>query len=138
MTHSYNTRFQKKIRMEAARLTDGRGPGDMQSVPNLSEFLAVERALAQGMFPHSNPKPVLRADAPIWTPEFGEPLQDGFDEPLVEGEVMVDWDSDGDERSDLGEDLPQTVKIPAMKSDDVADYLSDNYGWCVRHWELVE
>jgi len=54
------------------------GPGDMLPVPNLSEFLAVERALAQGMFPHSNPKPVLRADAPIWTPEFGEPLPEGF------------------------------------------------------------
>jgi len=46
MTHSYNTRYQKKIAEGWARISDGRGPGDMKSVPNLSEFLAVERALA--------------------------------------------------------------------------------------------
>ena len=59
--------------MEAA---NAGGPADMKSVPNLSEYLALERALAQGMFPHSNPKPVLRADAAAWTPDFGEPLND--------------------------------------------------------------
>jgi len=156
-------------------------PANMLPAVNLSEYLAVQHALKQGMFPDSNPKPVLRADAPIWTPKLDEERQCDFcgedvgeyggnnpaplkgtkccddcnetkvrparmaqpearwydanaieEETLVEGEIMVEWDTD-----DETPDLPKTVKIPAMKSDDVADYLSDNYGWCVNNWELV-
>jgi hypothetical protein len=53
-------------------------------------------------------------------------------ETLVQGKVMVEWDTD-----DETPDLPETVKIPPMKSEDVADYLSDNYGWCVNNWKLI-
>ena len=42
--------------------------------------------------------------------------------------VLVDWDDDG-------ENLPTKVKIPTNITDeDVADYLSDTYGFCVNFW----
>ena len=41
--------------------------------------------------------------------------------------VLVDWDD--------GENLPTKVKIPTNITDeDVADYLSDTYGFCVNFW----
>lgn len=42
--------------------------------------------------------------------------------------VTVDWDNDG-------ETLPTKVRIPTNVADeDVADYLSDTYGFCVNFW----
>lgn len=42
--------------------------------------------------------------------------------------VTVDWDNDG-------ETLPTKVRIPTNIADeDVADYLSDTYGFCVNFW----
>ena len=42
--------------------------------------------------------------------------------------IMVDWDDDG-------ENLPRTVEIPSnIDDEDVADYLSDTYGFCVNGW----
>lgn len=42
--------------------------------------------------------------------------------------VTVDWDNDG-------ETLPTKVRIPTKIADeDVADYLSDTYGFCVNFW----
>lgn len=42
--------------------------------------------------------------------------------------VLVDWDDDG-------ENLPTKVKIPTdIDDEDVADYLSDTYGFCVNGW----
>ena len=42
--------------------------------------------------------------------------------------VLVDWDDDG-------ENLPTKVKIPTdIADEDVADYLSDTYGFCVNGW----
>ena len=42
--------------------------------------------------------------------------------------IMVDWDDDG-------ENLPTKVKIPTdIDDEDVADYLSDTYGFCVNGW----
>tara|TARA_R110000868_G_scaffold131630_1_gene341736 strand:- start:46 stop:507 length:462 start_codon:yes stop_codon:yes gene_type:complete len=61
------------------------------------------------------------------------PKEETLEETLVQGEVAVEWDTD-----DETPDLPTTVKIPPMKSEDVADYLSDNYGWCVNNWNLVQ
>ena len=40
--------------------------------------------------------------------------------------IMVDWDDDG-------ENLPRSVEIPTdIDDEDVADYLSDTYGFCVN------
>lgn len=42
--------------------------------------------------------------------------------------VLVDWDDDG-------ENMPTKVKIPTdIDDEDVADYLSDTYGFCVNEW----
>ena len=42
--------------------------------------------------------------------------------------ILVDWDDDG-------ENLPTKVKIPTdIADEDVADYLSDTYGFCVNFW----
>lgn len=42
--------------------------------------------------------------------------------------VLVDWDDDG-------ENLSTKVKIPTdIADEDVADYLSDTYGFCVNGW----
>ena len=42
--------------------------------------------------------------------------------------IMVDWDDDG-------ENLPRRVEIPSdIDDEDVADYLSDTYGFCVNGW----
>ena len=42
--------------------------------------------------------------------------------------ILVDWDDDG-------ENLPTKVKIPTDIDDwEVADYLSDTYGFCVNGW----
>ena len=56
--------------------------------------------------------------------------------------VKVYWDLDGDYAKDEdGEIIPtpaEVIDIPkSVKDDDVADYLSDNYGYCVNSWELV-
>lgn len=42
--------------------------------------------------------------------------------------IMVDWDDDG-------ENMPTKVKIPTdITDEDVADYLSDTYEFCVNYW----
>jgi len=39
----------------------------------------------------------------------------------------IDWDTDGEDV-----DLPSTVMVPSdLEEDEIADYLSDNYGWLV-------
>lgn len=44
--------------------------------------------------------------------------------------ITVDWDTDGE---DVG--LPEEVLVPGFISDDeVSDYLSDIYGFCVNSW----
>lgn len=53
-------------------------------------------------------------------------------------EIMVVWDTDDDDYDD-GDDvdgqLSATVEIPnAIPPDEVADWLSDNYGWLVEDW----
>lgn len=46
--------------------------------------------------------------------------------------VKVDWDVD--DESDLA-DLPEVVEVPFdMDDDDISDWLSDEYGFCVNAW----
>jgi len=46
--------------------------------------------------------------------------------------VRVYWDTDGE----VIEDLPTEVRVPSeVDEDGVADWLSDEYGWCVEYWE---
>lgn len=45
------------------------------------------------------------------------------------------WDTDGDRI----EDLPETVYIDdndEIDEDEIADYLSDEYGWCIKSYDL--
>lgn len=47
--------------------------------------------------------------------------------------VGVEWDTDGMDEEEL--DLPNEVEIPGdIDDEDVADYLSDTYGFCVNGW----
>lgn len=49
--------------------------------------------------------------------------------------VVVDWDTDGEKI----DDLPDQFIIPShIKPEDLADMLSDEYGWCVNSIEIVE
>ena len=43
----------------------------------------------------------------------------------------IEWDTDGEDV-----DLPSTVKIPDdVAPEETADYLSDQYGWCVYDFD---
>lgn len=52
---------------------------------------------------------------------------------IVMRTVGVEWDTDGMDPEEL--DLPSEVEIPAeLDDEDVTDYLSDHYGYCVKGW----
>jgi hypothetical protein len=47
--------------------------------------------------------------------------------------VGVEWDTDGMDEEEL--DLPSEVEIPGeLDDEDVTDWLSDNYGFCLKSW----
>ena len=56
------------------------------------------------------------------------------DYPLANVKVIgVDWDTDGMDEEEL--DLPNEVEVPSDIDDDqVSDWLSDIYGFCVKGW----
>ena len=48
--------------------------------------------------------------------------------------VKVDWDDDQEIYGESG--LPTEVQVPAdLDDEDVADWLSEKYGFCVNSWE---
>ncbi len=50
--------------------------------------------------------------------------------------VFVDWDTDGYSVEELG--LPTIVDMTTLNVDDIADYLSDNYGYCVSSFKIID
>jgi len=49
--------------------------------------------------------------------------------------VDIDWDTDGEEVTDL----PTRVEIPYfVEVDEIADFLSDEYGYCVFGFNIVQ
>ena len=57
------------------------------------------------------------------------------DEQIRAYAVDIDWDTDDEE--DI--DLPSRVEIPFNVDDDeIADYLSDTYGFCVFGFDIVQ
>ena len=49
--------------------------------------------------------------------------------------VSVEWDTDGEDVKDL----PTIIAVPnEIEYDDVADWLSDHYGWCVYGWRILQ
>lgn len=55
--------------------------------------------------------------------------------------VNIDWDIDRDDYINLSEQdmLPPTeVELPGdmIDPDDIVDYLSDEYGWCVNSFDI--
>lgn len=50
--------------------------------------------------------------------------------------IFVDWDTDGYSVEELG--LSSVVDIPTMNEEDVADYLSDEYGYCVNSFKIID
>ena len=66
-------------------------------------------------------------------------LQEGSSQALDEypsitvKTISVEWDTDGMDEEEL--DLPGEVEVPGeLDEEDVADYLSDTYGFCVKGW----
>lgn len=51
-------------------------------------------------------------------------------------QVKVNWDTDGYSLEELG--LQEIVTIPTINIDEVADYLSDEYGYCVESFTIVD
>jgi hypothetical protein len=50
--------------------------------------------------------------------------------------VFVNWDTDGYSVKKLG--LSKKVDIPTMNEDDIADYLSDEFGYCVESFDIIK
>lgn len=50
--------------------------------------------------------------------------------------VFVDWDIDEYSFVELG--LPTIVDMPTMNVDDIADYLSDKYSYCVSSFKIID
>lgn len=50
--------------------------------------------------------------------------------------VFVDWDTDGHSVEELG--LTSIVDMPTLNVDDIADYLSDKYGYCVSSFKIID
>ena len=47
--------------------------------------------------------------------------------------IGVEWDTDGMDEEEL--DLPSEVEIPGeLDDEDVTDWLSDHYGFCLKSW----
>ena len=57
-------------------------------------------------------------------------------EDVEERLVKVDWDTDGESPEECG--LPEEVSVPwYVPDEEVADYCSDMYGYCVNSWVEV-
>lgn len=50
--------------------------------------------------------------------------------------VKVNWDTDGRSAKELG--LPEVVDMPTLSEENIADYLSDKYGYCVNSFKITE
>lgn len=50
--------------------------------------------------------------------------------------VFVNWDTDGYSVEELG--LDTVVDMPTLNEDEIADYLSDNYGYCVESFKIID
>lgn len=50
--------------------------------------------------------------------------------------VKVNWDTDGRSVKELG--LPEVVNMPTLSEENIADYLSDEYGYCVESFKIED
>lgn len=50
--------------------------------------------------------------------------------------VRVNWDTDGVSVKELG--LPEVVVMPTLSEENIADYLSDEYGYCVESFTIED
>lgn len=50
--------------------------------------------------------------------------------------VRVNWDTDGQSVNELG--LPEVVDMPTLSEENIADYLSDEYGYCVESFTIED
>ena len=55
-----------------------------------------------------------------------------------EREVYVEWDvSDSEFETYVNEGIPRIVYVPmSVAEEDIADWLSDKYGYCVRSYTI--
>ena len=63
---------------------------------------------------------------------------DGEEEEEEEREVYVEWDvSDSEFEYFVCEDIPRKVYVPmSVAEEDIADWLSDKYGYCVKSYTI--
>jgi hypothetical protein len=52
---------------------------------------------------------------------------------LQKMKIQIDWETDGQSVN-----LPETLLVPDMPKDEIADYLSDNYGFLVNNISILE
>ena len=50
--------------------------------------------------------------------------------------VRVNWDTDGISAKELG--LPEVVDMPTLNGENIANYLSDEYEYCVESFKIKE
>lgn len=50
--------------------------------------------------------------------------------------VRVNWDTDGRSAKESG--LPEVVNMPTLSEENIADYLSDEYGYCVESFTIED
>jgi hypothetical protein len=51
-------------------------------------------------------------------------------------QVKVNWDTDGVSTTELG--LPEVVNMPTLNEESIADYLSDEFGYCVESFTIED
>jgi hypothetical protein len=51
-------------------------------------------------------------------------------------QVKVNWDTDGVSATELG--LPEVVNMPTLNEESIADYLSDEFGYCVESFTIED
>lgn len=50
--------------------------------------------------------------------------------------VRVNWDTEGQSVNELG--LPEVVDMPTLNEENIADYLSEEYGYCVESFVIED
>ena len=72
--------------------------------------------------------------------DWGMSGEEVFDEEEDEREVYVEWDvSDSEFETFADEGIPHRVWVPtSVDEEDIADWLSDEYGYCVESWYFCD
>jgi hypothetical protein len=105
---------------------DGSGSEDLGPYATLKE--AILQTLPQD-YDLSGPEYHTTVD--LWDTEGGPAALWDYEDQTVKA-VEIEWETDGE-----SVDLPTEVELPSdLDEDEVADYLSDKFGWLVKGFEI--